>query len=762
MNIQKTGIFGVFSAILGAAALCASTPVFPNSDFETGDLTNWTASGDAFKNQPTQGDNSLARKREPAKPQGKFWIGTFENNPKGANTPGGKQGDKPQGKLVSQEFPVTHKYLTFLIGAGRNPSDLFVEIFVDGNSVKKATGHDSETMRREAVDMRPYQGKTARIEIVDKSSGRWGHINADDFRWSDEDSAAANSAEATFSLKADKKYLMIPVANPQEEIAKNAFERLTISVDGEPAQTLNVYLPESEADIAWWAHYPLRHWQGQKLTLKAEHISPAKESMLRKIHTSDTWAAAEEDYKEPYRNQFHFSQRRGWNNDVNGLYYRNGVWHLFWQHNPVGIYWQNMHWGHATSTDLVHWQEHDMALFQNGVEDMMYSGTGFVDKNNSSGVDPSGRGADFLAFTSTGRGECLAYSIDNGKTWKEVDNNPVVKHKGRDPKVFWHEPTQKWVMVVYDEAPTHLKPEGKPPFRRQNLERHSNREGINFAVYSSADLKNWKLESNFTMPDRSTVYECPDLIELPIEGEPDKTKWVIFGVMNFYHVGDFDGKTFTPMYKESFTGVDERCRAAIVFDNAPDNRKVMIGWTGQNWPAMNKRWPDLKFSQGLTVPLELSLRRTPDGLRMIAYPVKELETLREKPIVDLKNPTFEQTKAALESLNGPGTKLLDIVIEYAQKPGAKLALTSDGTGPDTRGEFQVNKDGQPFTPSTRGELRMLVDSALVDCYLDKGLRVSLRNKPVDAIGTTNLALAKEGDVQIKSLVVYPVQSIWKK
>ncbi len=763
--MKKTFLF----ALLCAAAclgLNADELLFPNSNFEKGDLTNWTAEGDAFKNQPTQGDNPAARKRESAKHEGDFWIGTFENNPKGAHTPGKIQNDAPQGKLTSKNFKITHKYLTFLIGGGRNPTQLYVDVVVDGKTLKRTTGNNKETMTRAVVDLRNFQGKTARIEIHDRSSDGWGHINADDFRWSDDDALLPDLVDDAFALKIDKDYLWIPVGNPPLDIPRSEFELLSfIDKDGTALQTLNAHFPKSEEEIAWWAYYPVSQWKGKTLTISVEGLPPQKKELFRKIKLMDAIATADDDYQEPYRNRFHFSPHRGWNNDVNGLYWRDGLWHLMYQHNPLGVYWQNMHWGHAVSKDLIHWENRPMALLQNGIKDMMFSGTAFVDKANTSKLDPSGKGAVFLAFTSTGRGECLAYSLDDGATWQEVDNNPVIKHAGRDPKVFWHEPTKKWVLIVYSNAKKDLDPPAELPFRRKNIETHPY-PGYNFAIYTSSDLREWEPVSNFTMPDRSTVYECPDLVPLPVDGDPKNTKWVVWGVMQYYHIGDFDGKTFTPMYPYSLTGVDDRCRAAIVFDNAPDKRTVLIGWTGDGWPGMVARFPDLRFSQGMTLPMDLSLKTTPDGIRLFAYPVKEIEQLRGKPIIELKNTSFAKAKAALEALNGPETKWLDIVIEYKQKPDTKLTLHVDGlkthTQMNTRGDFITEKDGQPFTPAPTGELRMLVDTAIIDCYLDKGRRASVKRRNADKIGTTELILEREGDAEVTSLTVYPMQSIWNK
>lgn len=753
MRIHSFKNYTALACLLWPALHAAEGPLFANSDFEKGDLTNWQPEGDALKNQPTRGDNLKARGANTAGQQGDYWIGTYESaNGKNA---GGVQGDAPQGKLCSIAFLVQGKYLTFLIGGGQNPNALYVDILVGGKSVAKITGTNRETMQRVAVDMRDYPDKDVRIEIVDASSGRWGHINVDDFRWSDDDN---NLVTLSREIVADKKYLLLPVGNPPQKIATSP---LTLRADANPVQTLKLVIPESDGDTAFWSAYPIGELKGKKITLTADRIAGGKAPMFARICTADSVPSMPGEYAEPYRDRFHFTPQYGWSSDINGAYYRDGVWHLFYQYNPVGIYWLNMHWGHATSTDLTHWTQQDIALKQNGLGDMAFSGGGFVDEKNRAALDPSGRGADFLAFTSTGRGECLAYSLDGGKNWKEIEGNPVLKHDGRDPQIFWHAPTQKWIMIVYamqkDGLPDIPVPER---MRRDGIRNKPGWKGSHFAIYSSDNLRDWKRESQFVMPDRSTVYECPQLLEMAVQGEPGKSKWVMFGVMQYYYIGDFDGKTFSPDTAYSLTGIDGLCRAALTFANAPDGRHVLVGWVPRDWSALRQRWPDARVSQGITLPIELTLRRTSDGLRLCGYPVREIDALREAPVINMDNPSFEAAQSALASLNGDQLRPMDIVIEYAQGPDGKLGLSESGIAMDTCGGAPVQDDKQPFTPAPEGELRMLVDTTLIESYLDHGRRARVQNKPVEKIGTTTLLLEHSGDVRIRSLKVYPMRSIW--
>ncbi|MHC4506545.1 MAG: glycoside hydrolase family 32 protein, partial [Planctomycetota bacterium] len=234
---------------------------------------------------------------------------------------------------------------------------------------------------------------------------------------------------------------------------------------------------------------------------------------------SDRQPPRPKKYGETYRPQFHFSAKKNWLNDPNGLVYYKGTYHLFFQHNPFGINWGNMHWGHAVSPDMVHWKEVEIALRpdKNGV---CFSGSGVVDHADTSGFQVGTEKPIVLIYSSMARGgsQSLGYSTDGGKTWQKYPGNPVLPNiaKGnRDPKVIWHEPTRKWIMSLYV----------------------SRRVGISF--YSSPDLKSWTLLSS-----AGGFFECPDLFELPVDGNPNNTRWVLFGADAKYLIGRFDGKTY--------------------------------------------------------------------------------------------------------------------------------------------------------------------------------------------------------------------------
>lgn len=311
------------------------------------------------------------------------------------------------------------------------------------------------------------------------------------------------------------------------------------------------------------------------------------------------------DYNEPLRGQFHFSSRAGWMNDPNGSFYYRGQYHLLYQHNPHGLAWDTMHWGHAVSPDLVHWTQKPIALEPDVHPGDLWSGNAVVDTNNVTGLK-SGADDPILMFSGTG-GVIIHYSLDGARTFQTYDRGREVIDTGgnesRDPKVFWHAPTQRWVMVLYVR-------EGA--------------KGANF--YTSTDLLHWQFRSRFTA---DWMFECPDMVQLPVDGNPADTRWALFAAHdNSYVLGGFDGTTFTassPVRRQDFGGgrPETPFYASQTFIGDPAGRIVQTAWQGGN---RGSTW-----TGNLTFPAELTLRTTPDGVRLARNPVAELASLRRDP-----------------------------------------------------------------------------------------------------------------------------------
>ena len=403
-------------------------------------------------------------------------------------------GDGAVGTLTSPEFVIERKFVTFLIGGGGFAGQTCMNLLVDGKPLRTATGPNtapggSEALAPESWDVSELAGKTARIEIVDRATGGWGHINVDHIAFTDRQPPRILE-NASREIVCDRSYLNLPVKTGAKK------RRVSLRVDGAVAREFEIELADGEPDF--WSFPDLAPFRGTTATVVVDKLTE-NSGALAALEVSDAIKGAESLYREPLRPQFHFSARRGWLNDPNGLVFSQGEYHLFFPLNPYGWHDAQKHWGHAVSPDLVHWRELPVALHPPRFGDDAWSGSAVVDKDNTSGFKS---GADDLlvaAFTSTGRGECIVYSNDRGRTWTNYEGNPVVRHRGRDPRLLWHAPTKR------GDVPTQGP---RRPRRGQRAETSPS---------TSPDLKKWTYQSRV-----SGFFECPDLFELPVDGDTQK------------------------------------------------------------------------------------------------------------------------------------------------------------------------------------------------------------------------------------------------
>ncbi len=336
------------------------------------------------------------------------------------------------------------------------------------------------------------------------------------------------------------------------------------------------------------------------------------------IQLADTFDTKNTDY---YRPVYHHTPAYGWMNDANGLVYKDGEYHLYFQYNPYGSRWGNMHWGHSVSKDLIHWEHLKPAIARDTLGHI-FSGSTVIDHNNSAGY---GKDAMIAFYTSAsdehGQIQCLAYSNDNGRTYTKYEKNPILTpfdglKDFRDPKVFWYEPAQKWYMIVSADK--------------------------NMRFYSSTNLKDWEYLSQFgqgygVQPNQ---FECPDFIQLPVNGDPNNKKWVMIvninpgcpfgGSATEYFVGDFDGKEFKCDTKPEVTkwldfGKDHY--ATVCFSNIGD-RIIALPWMS-NWQYANIT-PIRQYRGANALPRELSLYTKDGQIYMAANAVKETQALRKE------------------------------------------------------------------------------------------------------------------------------------
>jgi fructan beta-fructosidase len=428
-----------------------------------------------------------------------------------------------------------------------------------------------------------------------------------------------------------------------------------------------------------------------------------------------------------YRPRFHFTPQKGWMNDPNGMIFLNGQYHLFFQHYPDGTVWGPMHWGHATSSDLVQWKEQPIALYPDSIG-MIFSGSAVLDKNNTSGLGRGGIAPLVAIYTQhnmpgekAGRNDfqnqSIAYSLDEGKTWTKFAGNPVLKTPNlkdfRDPKVIWHEPTQKWIMNL--AVADHVE------------------------LYSSPNLINWRKESEIgkNLFAHGGVWECPDLLSFNVNG---KTVWVLLVSMNpggpnggsatQYIVGDFDGHEFKP-YSTDIKWMDygPDNYAGVSFANV-GNRNILIGWMS-NWNYANVV-PTEKWRSAMTVPRELSLVKQSSNANaneflLVSNPVKELKNAfvqimsKENVIpncIDIKDIKARDFEIILS--NTFNEKL--IVGYHADKKQFYIDRTKAGVSNFNQG-FAAVALAPRLSFAMNMDLSILLDKTSIELFADSGRTV---------------------------------------
>ena len=411
-----------------------------------------------------------------------------------------------------------------------------------------------------------------------------------------------------------KKYLLLPV--------QESAEVSNIKVIGSSRQlkTLNVRLANNHID--YYVPLCLQEFDDEKGLMLDVHVNGTYRtdggistfSCWKNMSFSDTF---DMQNREQYRPVYHHTPAYGWMNDPNGMFYKDGVWNLYFQHNPYGSQWENMTWGHSTSTDLVHWKFQGDPV-QPDALGTVFSGSAVVDKENTSGF---GKGAVIALYTSAGESQTqsMVYSTDNGKTFTKYEGNPVITSNVpdfRDPHMFWNEDIKKWNMIL--AAGQHME------------------------IYTSDNLKDWKLESSFgeMYGNHGGVWECPDLMKMKVRGT-DKEKWMLIcninpggpfgGSATQYFIGDFDGHKFTCESKPEVTkwmdyGKDHY--ATVTFDNAPEGRRVAIAWMS-NWQYANQV-PTLQYRSDNSIPRDLGLFEYKGETYCSVVPSPEMTAARSK------------------------------------------------------------------------------------------------------------------------------------
>lgn len=414
------------------------------------------------------------------------------------------------------------------------------------------------------------------------------------------------------SLDVKENYMLLPVQDDAPEgkicIVRNNVQEGTF---------MNVRLARERVDS--YVPFVLSAYKGQHISIDIQGV-PENALCWKELKMSDSFDMTN---KEKFRPVYHHTPAYGWMNDPNGMFYKDGVYHLYFQYNPYGSVWGNMHWGHSTSTDLMHWKFEGCAIVPDAWG-AIFSGSCVVDHENTAGFGKEAVVAFYTSAKSTPWGDIqmqsMAYSLDNGKTFTKYEGNPILTSSEkdfRDPKVFWYAPGKHWVMILA--------------------------VGQHMEIYSSVNLKEWKKESEFGAMQgaHGGVWECPDLVEIPVEGTREK-KWVLICNLNpggpfggsaaQYFVGSFDGKKFVNESPAQTKWMDwgKDNYATVTWNNAPDGRCIALGWMS-NWQYANNV-PTRQYRSANTLARDLTLYREGQELYLKSTPSVEVKKARGKKV----------------------------------------------------------------------------------------------------------------------------------
>ena len=566
------------------------------------------------------------------------------------------------------------------------------------------------------------------------------------------------SEQNIVSLDVTEDYLLLPIQDDAPE------GKICVVKDNEQKGTLmNVRLARERVDS--YVPFALSAYKGQHISIEIQGV-PETALCWKELKLSGSFDMAN---KESFRPVYHHTPAYGWMNDPNGMFYKDGVYHLYFQYNPYGSVWGNMHWGHSTSTDLMHWKFEGCAIVPDAWG-AIFSGSCVVDHENTAGFGKEAVVAFYTSAKSTPWGDIqmqsMAYSLDNGKTFTKYEGNPILTSSEkdfRDPKVFWYAPGKHWVMILA--------------------------VGQHMEIYSSVNLKEWKKESEFGAMQgaHGGVWECPDLVEIPVEGTREK-KWVLICNLNpggpfggsaaQYFVGSFDGKKFVNESPTQTKWMDwgKDNYATVTWNNAPDGRCIALGWMS-NWQYANNV-PTRQYRSANTLARDLTLYREGQELYLKSTPSVEVKKARGKKV---SIPSFKVSEKH-EMVNlfeeKQGAYEVEIVIQNAGASKIAFSLLND-KGEKVSMYYDLNRKQFVMDRSESGKVDFSKDFpavtvAPVNVDKELTLRLFVDRSSIEAFGEdgkfvmTNLVFPSQPYVKmcfeadkngyaVKSLNVYKLQ-----
>ncbi|WP_419071469.1 GH32 C-terminal domain-containing protein [Phocaeicola plebeius] len=560
------------------------------------------------------------------------------------------------------------------------------------------------------------------------------------------------------SLDVTEDYLLLPIQDDAPE------GKICVVKDNEQKGTLmNVRLARERVDS--YVPFALSAYKGQHISIEIQGV-PETALCWKELKLSGSFDMVN---KESFRPVYHHTPAYGWMNDPNGMFYKDGVYHLYFQYNPYGAVWGNMHWGHSTSTDLMHWKFEGCAIVPDAWG-AIFSGSCVVDHENTAGFGKEAVVAFYTSAKSTPWGDIqmqsMAYSLDNGKTFTKYEGNPILTSSEkdfRDPKVFWYAPGKHWIMILA--------------------------VGQHMEIYSSVNLKEWKKESEFGAMQgaHGGVWECPDLVEIPVEGTREK-KWVLICNLNpggpfggsaaQYFVGSFDGKKFVNESPTQTKWMDwgKDNYATVTWNNAPDGRCIALGWMS-NWQYANNV-PTRQYRSANTLARDLTLYREGQELYLKSTPSSEVKKARGKKV---SIPSFKVSEKH-EMVNlfeeKQGAYEVEIVIQNAGASKIAFCLLND-KGEKVSMYYDLNRKQFVMDRSESGKVDFSKDFpavtvAPVNVDKELTLRLFVDRSSIEAFGEdgkfvmTNLVFPSQPYVKmcfeadkngyaVKTLNVYKLQ-----
>ncbi|WP_304957435.1 DUF4980 domain-containing protein [Paramuribaculum intestinale] len=569
-------------------------------------------------------------------------------------------------------------------------------------------------------------------------------------------------------VNGERKYLLLPVQESHDDA------RINVLVDGRLDRTINVRLAKNRVD--YYVPFDLTPYRGHKVVMnvftnqgRSSVREAADDACWNNISLADTFDTVN---REKYRPAYHHTPLYGWMNDPNGMFYKDGIWHLYYQYNPYGSKWQNLSWGHSTSTDLVHWNHHPVAIQPDGLG-MVFSGSCAIDRSSTAGY---GKNAVVGMYTSAdaSQTQSLVWSDDNGETFRTYAANPVLtlESEARDPNMFWDDDARQWVLVLAHALEHEM------------------------LIFTSPDMKKWTLQSSFGkgIGAQEGVWECPDLFRLPVEGSGEE-KWVMLcnlnpggpfgGSATQYFIGEFDGKTFKadvdadgniPTKWMDF-GKDHY--ATVSWSDAPGGRRTVIGWMS-NWQYAAEV-PTMQFRSANTLPREARLFKVADEqIYLSSEPSPELTALRgslslkvRKASVGRKSRTY-----VLPSANDGVCEIVfdvdarksgAVEIELSNSDGGKVVMMYDAVAHtlsfdrtksgvvDFSQDFPAVTVAPTFETDNRISLRIFIDRSSIEVFGNNGNFV-MTNLVFPTIPYTRLSVsARGGNAKIENLHIYSIK-----